>query len=345
MFGKGVRNILLYGVLGVLTLIVSWHVFRKHDDGAFETRVAVAAPPLPAGGMAAPSDERDGPPTVRPPPSMAGSSAPRLPVDGAGHLVKSSAVRDFFDYCLSAQSDLSPADLETLVAHEVFMQLQDTVAATETLDVWSRYRTYFSELAQQRGTGVVPGDKFDPEAMELLLAQRAALANRMLGEWSAPFFDAELERQRFDLVRLKIALSPSLSDSQKADRLAELERQLPAEIRSQRAQLAQQQNTIIKITQLQDARENRDTLRAELIQSLGPETIDRMDRMQKEEDSWQAKYQEYAQQRSQIDAQQLPPQDYEAQVRPLRERYFQNAGDALRAAAFDRSATAPTAQE
>ncbi|MEK7988909.1 lipase chaperone, partial [Burkholderia contaminans] len=50
------------------------------------------------------------------PASLAGSRAPRLPLGPDGHLAKAHAVRDFFDYFLLAQHDLTPAALDALVA-------------------------------------------------------------------------------------------------------------------------------------------------------------------------------------------------------------------------------------
>ncbi|MET5115747.1 lipase chaperone, partial [Burkholderia pseudomallei] len=76
------------------------------------------------------------------PASLAGASAPRLPLDAHGHLAKARAVRDFCDYCLSAQSELSAQALDAHVTREIAAQLDGTLAQGEALDDWKRYRAY-----------------------------------------------------------------------------------------------------------------------------------------------------------------------------------------------------------
>ncbi|KVQ05640.1 lipase secretion chaperone [Burkholderia ubonensis] len=274
------------------------------------------------------------------PSSLAGSSAPRLPLEAGGRLAKTRAVRDFFDYCLSAQSDLSATALDALVAREIAAQLDGTVAQPEALDVWHRYRTYLAELAKLPAAGAV-ADKSDIGALELALDQRVSIARRTLGEWNEPFFSDEQWRQRFDLARLKIAQDRTLTDAQKAERLAALEQQLPPGARAERQRVAQQQAAIAQIAQLQKSGATPDAMRAQLTQSLGPEVAERAARMQQDDVAWQRRYTDYAAQRDQISALGLPPQERDAEIAALRQRLFTKPGDALRAASLDRGAAAP----
>lgn len=273
------------------------------------------------------------------PAPLAGSSAPRLPLGPGGHLAKVRAVRDFFDYCLTAQSDLSATALDALVAREIAAQLDGTVAQAEALDVWHRYRTYLVELAKLPDAGGV-ADKSDTTALQLALDRRASIAYRTLGAWSEPFFGAEQWRQRYDLARLKIAQDRTLTDAQKAERLAALDQQLPPGERVERQRVAQQQAAIAQIAQLQKSGATPDAMRAQLTQSLGPEAAERVARMQQDDAAWQSRYADYAAQRAQIDAAGLAPQDHDAQVAALRRRFFTKPGDALRAASLDRGAAA-----
>lgn len=277
------------------------------------------------------------------PTSLAGSSAPHLPLDAHGHLAKTRAVRDFLDYCLSAQHELSAQALDALVTREIAAQLDGTVAQGEALDVWKRYRAYFAELAKLPDGGV-PGNKFDLAVLQLALDQRASIASRTLGDWAEPFFGAEQQRQRYDLERLKIVRDASLTDAQKAARLAALEQQLPLDQRAEQAREKQQNDAISRIAQLQKSGASADEMRAQLAQSLGPEAAERVAKMQQANDAWRAKYDEYAAQRAQIDAQQLSPQDRDAQIAQLRQRYFTQPGEALRAASLDRGGAAAQTQ-
>ncbi|AOJ05189.1 lipase chaperone [Burkholderia mayonis] len=344
MTGEGgiARRVALYGVAGVVAAGAVWYVVgapAKHDAGVSGVAPVVASS-SPA-VAAASADAGSGADAL--PASLAGSSAPRLPLDAHGHLAKARAVRDFFDYCLSAQNELSAAALDALVSREIAAQLDGTVAQGEALDVWKRYRAYLDQLAKLPDDGAL-GNKFDIATLQLALDQRESIASRTLGDWSMPFFGAEQQRQRYDLARLKIMQDASLTDAQKAARLAALEQQLPLDQRAEQAREKQQNDAVTRIAQLQKSGVSPDEMRAQLAQSLGPEAADRVAKMQQANDAWRAKYDEYAAQRAQLDAQNLSPQDRDAQVAQLRQRYFTEPGEALRAASLDRGGAATQTQ-
>ncbi|KVN41730.1 lipase chaperone [Burkholderia pyrrocinia] len=325
------------GAVAVVALVVAGGVWVGRGAAVRHDAAPARAPALAPGGAAAAAPLPPDAASAGLPSSLAGSSAPRLPLDPGGHLAKARAVRDFFDYCLSAQSDLSTAALDALVAREVAAQLDGTVAQVEALDVWHRYRTYLAELAKLPAAGGV-ADKSDIGAVELALDQRASIARRALGEWNEPFFGAEQWRQRYDLARLKIAQDRTLTDAQKAERLAALDQQLPPDARAERQRVAQQQAAIAQIAQLQKSGATPDAMRAQLTQTLGPEVAERVARMQQDDDAWQRRYADYAAQRAQIVALGLTPQERDAEIAALRQRVFTKPGDAVRAASLDRGA-------
>nr|AAY82369.2 lipase chaperone [Burkholderia cepacia] len=211
-----VRRAAIYGGVGLAAIagVAMWSGAGSHRG----TGAAGDAPEAAAvGGVAVAAPQAAVPASAGVPPSLAGSSAPRLPLDAGGHLAKSRTVRDFFDYCLTARSDLSAAALDAFVVREIAAQLDGTVAQAEALDVWHQYRAYLDALATLRDAGAV--DESDPGAVRLALDQRTSIAYRTLGDWSQPFFGAEQWRQRYDLARLKITQDRSLTDAQKAERL------------------------------------------------------------------------------------------------------------------------------
>ncbi|CAI8694700.1 lipase secretion chaperone [Burkholderia pyrrocinia] len=340
------RRIVLYGVAGVVAAGAAWY-----GIDARKTRDAGVSGVAPAGAMLSASAAAGGT-AASPvpgfgasglPPALAGSTAPRLPLDAHGHLAKVVAVRGFFDYFLTAQNQVRAAELDALVARVIAAQLDGTVAQREALEVWQRYRAYFAELAKLPGGGAVD-DKLDLPALQLALDRRATIASRTLGDWSEPFFGAEQQLQRDDLARLKIIRDPSLTEDQKAAGLAALDQQLPPDRRAELEQQKEQNNAIAQIDKVQKSNATPDEMRAQLAQTLGPEAAERAAKMQQADNAWHAKYSEYAAQRAQIDAQNLSTQDRDAQIAQLRQRYFTEPGEALRAASLDRGSASTRTQ-
>jgi len=273
------------------------------------------------------------------PASLDGSSPPHLPTDGRGHLAHTRAVRDFFDYFLTAQNEISPATLDALVRRQIAAQLDGTPAAEEAVTVWQRYNAYRTALDQLPQTSPIQsqsGAKLDLDALQLSLDQRDALGTRLMGEWSEPFFGAESQQQHTDVARLRIASDGSLSAAQKAARLAALDAALPPETRAAHERARQQQAALDAISQAQKQGGSLDTMRAQITQTLGPEAAQRVVQMQQADDAWQARYADYSSQRAQIDKWNLPRQQRDAQIAQLRQHFFTNPSDAMRAASLDR---------
>jgi lipase chaperone LimK len=277
------------------------------------------------------------------PVSLDGSTPPHLPTDGHGHLARTRAVRDFFDYFLTTQNEISAATLDALVRRQIAAQLDGTPAADEAVNVWQRYNAYLKALDQLPPTSSTQsqsqsqsGAKLDFDALQLSLDQRDALGTRLMGEWNEPFFGAESQQQHTDLARLRIASDGSLSAAQKTARLAALDAALPPETRAAHERARQQQAALDAIGQAQKQGGSLDTLRAQITQTLGPEAAQRVVQMQQADDAWQARYADYSSQRAQIDKQDLPPQQRDAQIAQLRQQFFTNPSDAMRAASLDR---------
>jgi lipase chaperone LimK len=273
--------------------------------------------------------------------SLSGSMPPRLPLDTRGQLVQTRAVRDFFDYFLAAQHEMSAAALDTMVQREIASQLDGTAAQAEALDLWRGYCAFRDAAtrtvplqAPQQVNGASSGPDLD--AMQSALAERASIAGRTMGTaWSEAFFGREWRRANYDLARLRVASDRALTDAQKAARLQALADLLPPDERAASERDARLRASVEAIAALQTQGLPADELRAAATQALGPEAAERVVQMQKDDLAWREKYEAYAAQRARIDAMGLAAADRDAQIAQLRERAFATAGERLRAALLD----------
>ncbi|QQC67919.1 lipase secretion chaperone [Paraburkholderia ginsengisoli] len=269
------------------------------------------------------------------PSSLDGTTAPRLPVDTNGRLARTRAVRDFFDYFLTAQDAVPAKALDELVRRSIAAQLDGRPAPDDALAVWQRYNAYRTACAQLTPPGSMLDGKPDFNALQLVIDQRSSLADRVMGEWSEAFFGDELHQQRDDLARLRIASDTTLSDAEKRARLAMLDAALPQNVRAARERAREQQASIDAVAQMLKQGASPDAVRAQVAQTLGSDAAERVVQMQKDEQQWQTRYADYEAQRAQIGRIGLSPQDYDTQVQQLRQRLFPNAGDAMRVASLD----------
>lgn len=98
------------------------------------------------------------------------------PRAGCTWLARAIAVRDFFDYFLTAQNAVSAEALDALLRRQMAVQPDGTAAADEALAVWQRrYTVYLTELDHLPEAGVAGGDKTDLDALQRYLDQRAQI--------------------------------------------------------------------------------------------------------------------------------------------------------------------------
>lgn len=333
----------LFGLVGVAAAALVWHIVAPARVPHAAVRPAVSAMARPVGRAALP-EAASAALSGSLPVSLAGSMPPHLLLDAHGHLAKVRGVREFFDYFLTAQTELPPNTLDALVRKQIAAQLDGTIAQPEALDVWQRYQSYRQALVRLAplAAPLVSGDDSragqpDLDAMQSSLDERVSLASRTLGEdWSEAFFGPDWRRAHYAIERLRIVRDPALSDTQKAARLQALDTQMPTQERGILERGDRSRATIDAIARLRQQGMSTDQLRAKATQEWGPQAAERIVKMQQDEDAWRAKYADYASQRARIEAMGWAAAERDAQIAQLRDHAFANAGERLRAASFDR---------
>lgn len=336
---KTAGTLALFGLAGFAAAAAVWHfsapVRAPEEDRMRAAAMATAAPLA--------RTTRTASPLLAPPlpASLAGTEPPRLPIDERGHLRKARGVRDFFDYFLTARSEMPPAALDALVHQQLAAQLDGTTAQREALDVWQHYKTYLKALdslsqlflpasaAGSTSTG-------DLDAMRSSLDARASLASRTLGpDWSEAFFGPDWRHAHYMIERWRIQRDSTLTDAQKAARQQALDASLPPEERTAREKHLHAQQEVRAVGQLEQQGMTLEQLRANATQQFGAQAAERIVNRRRDDDAWRAKYAEYAVQRARIDAAGLSPAERDARIAQLRQRMFNDPTEILRAGALD----------
>jgi len=308
-----------------------WHGFQRLPD-ASPLQAHAAASPAPA--LFAPAGDAA---TAALPPTLQGTNAPRLPLDSRGGLARERAVRDFFDYFLTAQGQTSEPGLDALVEGTIRAQVGGKPAEAEATQLWQRYRAYLAALDKPPGGDTQPAtapEAIDFDAIARMLDQRAQLAQQHLGPWADLFFGDESREQRYAMARARILGDASLSAADKESRLHALEQSLPADQREALQRERREDAARQDMQKVLAQGGSPEQMRAAAAQ-FGPEAAERAAQIAGQERDWHHRYADYAAQRKQIDAQGLAPDDRQRQLTMLRQQFFPNPADARRAGAFD----------
>jgi lipase chaperone LimK len=280
--------------------------------------------------------------SVATPLALHGTQVPRLPIDSHGHLGRTVAVREFFDYFLLARNELPPPAVDARVKREIAAQMGNRPAALEARDVWRRYRDYLDAIRSPGQDRALPSGRVDVAALRRMLDTRRAIASRTLGEWTGIFFDTEDRLAREALARLAIASDPTLSEAEKGGRLHALDASASAD--EQAAQAAQQReaDTRRRIEAIQSQHLSADQIRAQAGTVLNLDATERLVQQSQAQAAWDARYNAYALQRTQLVMQwqqaNLSPGDYATRLAQLRDQAFSSTAERTRAASLDAGA-------
>lgn len=269
--------------------------------------------------------------------SLSGTEMPDgLLVDAQGHLISGRGVRDVFDYCLSAVSDLGLQGVDGRCQEAIRQKLSEP-ARGEALQLWQRYLKLQSAmvnpvfLSQKSGMSLSSADDLDK--VEAELNRRMALRRELLGPLANQWFGDEEAQDRFTLGRYRIQANAGLSDEEKRRQVALLEQSLPPEIRAARQEAIAPARVQGELDQLRAQGASPAALGAALAREAGAEAGARLQQMEEDELRWKQRYQNYAAERHQLEVANGTLE--ERQLQALRSRHFPTPAEMARATALD----------
>ncbi|RRV41223.1 lipase chaperone [Pseudomonas sp. o96-267] len=260
-------------------------------------------------------------------PSLADTNVDgQLRTDVAGNLVLDLAVRDYFDYFLSAV-DHSGLDavIEALLA-DAGRRLPEP-ALGQMISLLGDYLDYKRASMALMQQPLDAQQQVEPKAqLQALQSAFARLDELRRAHFSAAaqeaLFGAEQAYARYTLDSLALQQRDDLGEAQRAQRLEQLRERLPEALREseQRQQLALEQ--LQRSEQLWRDGADEQQVREFLAMTYDPQTVQRLLDEQRRERDWQQHYQAYRNELASLQGRGLSEADGEQLQRQLRERLF-----------------------
>lgn len=253
-----------------------------------------------------------------------------LRADAQGNLLIENDIRRVFDYFLAALGEEDLAAIRSRIAAHLDGTLPPA-AARQAWELFERYEAY-GEATEQ-----MPGHDATIAGMTEVLLRQQDLRQEWLGqEVAEAFFGFDDAYDHHTLARMQVAQNPDLSDAERAQRLAELEANLPAPLREVRERANLPVSVGEEVAMMREQGVSEYEIRAYREQSLGPAAAQRLEDLDRQRAEWDRRYTAYRAQHAEIMASGLSESDRETEIDRLRDTLFDEA-ERRRVQALDRT--------
>ncbi|MDK9556338.1 lipase secretion chaperone [Marinobacter sp. M216] len=272
---------------------------------------------------------RDVPVPEQMPASLAGTSVPGgwARVDAFGGLIPTLALRQMFEYYLSALGEESLSQLVARIEQTLSVLEEPARSqALETLGAYLDYKLAVSDLEAGYGDGL------DALEMQRRMAEIHALRRTWLDSATAEAFFAQDEAiDRFQVEKLRIARDPELTPQQRQAALEDAEASLPESLRRARRDTRRFADYERARQELAD---DPVALRAWRQEAFGAETAARLETLEQEQADWTRRWQAYSTERERLMASGLAGPELQVALDRLRNQRFDER-ERIRAQALD----------
>lgn len=253
------------------------------------------------------------------PPSLQGSRPDvRLQVDANGNLHIDEGILRIFDFYLSG---LEEEDITTVLARihrDLVAQLQGPALA-QARDLLRRYVDYriaLQDLPQA-------GSELDVAQLRSRLDAVTALRNQYFSaEESRVFFARESAEDHYMLQRLAITRDATLPADQQQQALAELENQLPDDLRESRASASRYAELYDTTSTMQANGASAEEVRQVREKALGSAAADSLAELDQQHAAWDRRLADYAGERNRLRAAGLSAADLQSALLGLQSSRF-----------------------
>lgn len=330
-------------VAGGLTLYGQWPTAEIAPTAVLSAPRPMLSPavaptvsvPIPAPSVVAPRRQVSQPLV----PTMADTQVDgELKTDSAGNLLLDIALRDYFDYFLSAadQAGLEAAvgalvqDASGRLPAPALSQL--AVLLGDYLDYT---RASLALLQQPLSASQQAAPQSQQAALQQAFSALAQLRLEHLGTAATEaFFGAEEAYGRYTLASMTLQARDDLSTQARDAALQDLRAQLPQAMRASEQRQAEAVTQQAESTRLWQAGASEQEMRSFLAMTYDPPMVERLLTEQRADRAWQQRYDAYRQEVASLTGSGLSAQDQRLESQRLRQRLF-TANDQHRVETYD----------
>lgn len=253
------------------------------------------------------------------PPSLQGAShGVSLRADAQGNLTLQADLLHLFDFYLAGREEEGLDKVLVRIHRDLAAQLQGN-ALDQARDLLRRYVDY--RIALQN----LPEAGSDLEAGALrqrLDALNAVRQQYFSAEEYALFFARDNAEDEYMVQRLALSQQAGLSEEQRQQAVAELELQLPEEVRAVRAESMRHGELYAATQALQQQGASAEEIRQLREQQLGSEAANALAELDRQQAAWQQRLADYAAERNRLRDAGLSDSDLQAAVAELQASRF-----------------------
>ncbi|SIQ90534.1 lipase secretion chaperone [Aquipseudomonas alcaligenes] len=265
------------------------------------------------------------------PPSLAGAHhGVQLRMDAQGHLFLQADLLHLFDFYLAGREEEGLDKVLRRIHRDLATQLREP-ALDQARDLLRRYVDY--RIALQ---GLPEADaSLDAGALRQRLDALNALRQQFFSaDEYALFFTRENAEDEYMVQRLALTRQAGLSEEQRAQALAELELQLPEEVRMARAESIRHGELYAATQTLQEQGASAEEIRQLREQTLGSAAADALADLDRQQAAWQQRLSDYAAERNRLRQSGLNDSQLQAAIAELQSSRFDER-ERLRVQALD----------
>lgn len=252
-----------------------------------------------------------------------------LQVTADGDLRISPAIRQVFDYFLTALGEESLEDIQARLAGHLGEQLPPQAAQ----QAWALYERY---MALRHAMEALPEHDGSAAGMRAAIRQRHDLQQTYLGAEAADaFYGLDMAYDRYMTERQALNEDDSLTELQREQQRVNLEQNLPDAMQ----QMLQETRAPARLEQRTQALREQGASDAEIRalreQTFGAQAADRFEALEQQRQDWGRRYQAYRQQRRQVINSGLSHPDQQVALARLQQQLFEES-ELSRVQALDR---------